>query len=497
MSNNNVKEYYTIPVKKEKKSTMNSAGVPERMLKMTDENGVIQIQLERVVAIEKLVRVLYTDPKVGIREYVNNEARPCRDAIKKGHDASVHITVVNNTRNIIIEGRGSMGMTMDVFRDVYTVLGRSGNLDEHESGQFGFGKVSYMCLSDVVIFETYARETDERFGFIGKSGTVYEPIPEQYLSIKEYGTKVTLHVGPDINMYDLVKYIIDVSKFLNVPVFLELPASISMSGTSTREVDAEIHESGIRQIGPVDMKDFLRNEIGGDTSRCQFIKIEDDDYHLVAVNRNMYGDLEIEHTYLIGIPINNVCNFPFNNFTGYVLNIKNERKYMPMDSRADLAAESAERLCSEIKNGLQRYFSNIQINNLGDYYELDNIPIKQAHCLGNDWGFTDNVILFSKLLKTEFEMVCTINGEKKNEKFYTAKMSFKDILEIKKSVYYTYNLNKDKIIMLKKIDPNSIVVLPSGSLVEKRTSLKHLDTFGLQSVTEYLKTQKNQDDVKR
>ena len=206
----NTAKHYTSEVneKEERKTIPDTDGIPQAMSDMTDKNGVIQVQLERISTIKKLSKNIYTDPTAGIREYINNEARPCREAIRNGYkDVTMHITIDPYTNNIIIEGRNSMGMSMQMFCDVYVVLGRSGNLDGTESGQFGFGRSSYLCLSDMMIFETWSRETGEKFGFIGKSGTSYEPIPEQHLSIKQHGTKVTINIRSDIDLYDIVIYI--------------------------------------------------------------------------------------------------------------------------------------------------------------------------------------------------------------------------------------------------------------------------------------------------
>ena len=62
----NTAKYYTSEVnEKEERKT-----IPD----MTDKNGVIQVQLERISTIKKLSKNIYTDPTAGIREYINNEA---------------------------------------------------------------------------------------------------------------------------------------------------------------------------------------------------------------------------------------------------------------------------------------------------------------------------------------------------------------------------------------------------------------------------------------
>ena len=348
----------------EKKVITDTRDVPKKMAAKADKNGIIQVQLHREAAIEKLSTNIYTDPKAGIREYINNEARPCREAIKLWHNASIYVTVKPNDRTIIIEGRESMGMTMDVFENVYAVLGRSGNFDPRESGQFGLGRASYVCLSDMMIFETYSRETDEKFGFVGKGGKVYEPIPENHLSIKQYGTKVTFTVREKkINLYDLITYIKEIGKFLAVPVFLDLAEYIPVcDDTSDSFRD---HANGIVQLGPVNMRDYLREYA------CvldqEIIEIDADDYHFICVLSNHHHFHGIRDTRLIGMPIDVIFNSPLSNImplTKYMINIKNERKYMPTSSRDSLTAESIKLLKSNLRKDIDICLSKIRIEDM-------------------------------------------------------------------------------------------------------------------------------------
>ena len=480
------KKYYVPPTVEEKKSGMEMAGVPNVMKEMADSSGMIHVQLERDVTIEKIARDLYKDPKAGIREYVNNEARPCRAAIKRGHEATIYVTIDKTARTITIEGRGSMGMTMQTFKDVYTVLGRSGNFDGDESGQFGFGRASYLCLSDIVVFETRSRETGERFGFLGKGGKVYEPIPDHLLSIREYGTKVTMTVREGINMYDLVEYTKHISKFLEAPVFLELPTPISKYDYGGGENPEDVQESGVTQIGPVSIQDFLMDRLGCEDGKHQFLEIDNDDYRLVGIIGSGWKKFGL--TCLIGIPIE-MDNFPFSSFNGYVLNIKNERKYMPTASRDSLSAESASRIGLKIKNDLQRYFSTIHVNTINDYLKSDSkIFIKSADRI-NGWGFRYNVLEFSSLLRESF-IVANANGTARDSEGYTKRECLYDILETGKNVYYLRTLNKDKIKTFMKVEPNSAIITPFGSKANKNEHIQLLRRFEIPNLTEYIKSKK-------
>ena len=114
--------------------THRDGDIHQIMNEMINENGVIPVQFNSKDVMKTILKNMYTSPTACIREYVNNEARSCREAISKGYkDVSVYITANAISRNIIIEGRNSMGMSLDMFKEVYVVLGRLGNFDGEES----------------------------------------------------------------------------------------------------------------------------------------------------------------------------------------------------------------------------------------------------------------------------------------------------------------------------------------------------------------------------
>ena len=435
----------------------------------------------------RLSRDLYKDPNAGIREYINNEARPCRSARRQGFEASIHVTVNPKSRTITIEGRDSMGMTLQTFRDVYTVLGRSGNLDEYDSGQFGFGKASYLCLSDIIVFETYSRKTNRKFGFIGKGGKVYEPIPEQNLSITQYGSKVTMTVRKSVKIYDVVSYIKNVSKFLEVPVFLELTSSVaSYYDEDTGEESGARHEKGIAKIGPIDEKQFLLEECECDRYDPFWVEIETDDYHLVGALTGSYDNCKM-NSYLVGIPID-MDKIPNPGFHAYVLNIKNERKYMPTVSRDNLSAESMEKLFETITADLCEYFAKITLEKPHDYNESEFKPvIKLAKEIGSEFGFGSRIINFSMLLGDEFEAI-DAQSIKTRESTWIISDQFADILKRNQKLYYLYNAAEAKIKAFLEIEPESIVIVPTGDRYERQAKIAQLVEFEIPNLTEYLKS---------
>ena len=469
------KTYYVPPTIEEKKSNLDAAGVSEAMKEMTGSDGMIHVELERAVTIEKLARDLYKDPLAGIREYVNNEARPCRTAIKKGYDASIHVTIDYQNKRVVIEGRGSMGMTMQTFRDVYTVLGRSGNFDGDESGQFGFGRASYLCLSDVVVFETWSRETGERFGFIGKGGKVYEPISEELLSINEYGTKVTMTVRKDIDMCDLVEYTKEISRFLAVPVFLNLPSPVF----GKHWEDTAKYESGMAQIGPVSVEDFLLGD--KDDGEYKFVKIDNDDYSFTGYVGS--GWRSQRATCLIGIPID-MGNLKLGGFKSYVLNVKNERKYMPTASRDSLSNESTAMINDKLLRDIAGRFAAIKLESLDDYRKSsDKVLIKHARYVRTD-GIPRRILIFSNLMDKTFRVIdADKDGVSSHEQFV-------DIVDKYEKLYFTRVLDWIKIKEFLKIEPDAAVISPTGLKAEKDDKINCLRLFGMETLAEHVRSEK-------
>ena len=489
------KKYYTkdTGVKEEHGTIMESGeDVPQIMSDMVNENGVIPVQINPEVAIQTVSKNMYTDPTACIREYVNNEARPCREAVSKGYkDVSVYITVNAISRNIIIEGRNSMGMSLDMFKEVYVVLGRSGNFDGEESGQFGFGRASYLCLSDLMVFETWSRETDEKFGFVGKNGVAFEPIPSKKLSIKQYGTKITMNMRKDVNLLRIIEYIEHVSRFLRVDVFLEIVGNVNDGSEVVVISDNNIC---VRQVGPVSMTDA----VGGDAD----VHIDNNDYELVAsIEHDVESGYDWEYN-LIGMPINVSIStgadliyyqqvLPF-----CIINIKNERKYMPTSSRDTLTIESIKLLHSKIESDLAECLGKINITCMRDYYKNERMLAHLWNCAVRDLsvvGFNSSVVEFNRLLSKDFKRVRITkktDGEIQEciEYFRTIVHNSASQDDDNDRIYYMYKMSKSKINAFRKLNPRATVIVPTGSMSDVDVSERLLLRYGIKSVDEYLKS---------
>ena len=180
-----------------------------------------------------------------------------------------------------------------------------------------------------MVFETWSRETDEKFGFVGKNGVAFEPIPSKKLSIKQYGTKITMNMRKDVNLLRIIEYTEHVSRFLRVDVFLEI---VGNANDGSEVVVISDNNTCVRQVGPVSLIDA----IGGHVD----IHIDNDDYELVGTCDYRSGSGNGWDYNLIGMPICTRVEVLYTSgheiFRQCIINIKNERKYMPTSSRDSL-----------------------------------------------------------------------------------------------------------------------------------------------------------------
>ena len=267
-----------------------------------------------------------------VREDMNNALRQVREARAGGHDAHVHVTINHAERTVEIRDIGTNGMPVDVFRDIYTVLGRSGNLDGRESGQKGIGRFAFLGASDTKIVETHARSTGERYGFIMRGGKVFEPIPDDMLSIDGFGTRTSVCVDADHDFSELVPYARRIAAAATVPVYLTIVGRDG--GNAERErIDGE----------------------GGLGCGCSdAMRIRTDDFEFTGCTRCSDLPNRPRHAqYLIGIPID--LNGPMNlggYFSTTTLNILDERKYEPTTSRDYLSEDASGRISRNVESAV-------------------------------------------------------------------------------------------------------------------------------------------------
>ena len=310
-----------------------------KALEQVIENGVIPVRLEEDV-VRFRVGHLYASPASGFRELYANELRACRTARDKyGANPRIGITVSVSDRILVIHGIDSLGITENSFMNTLSVLGETDNQDGAEVGQWGWGAAAAATLSDSVKYETYARETGEKYAFLGIAGEHFSKLPQPDLDTP--GTRVTVFLKDDVHISELIGRIQYICAVADIPTFL---IRVSSSSDETLLQDRSIPE----QINEPD----ITLHVPMDGTR---VEVDDADFTLVGVftqqnsSSTSRSDGPRADIRLLRMPIEGDLKFPFD---ACILQIKDERKYRPTADRERLTDEAVEKLSARIKEQL-------------------------------------------------------------------------------------------------------------------------------------------------
>jgi len=169
----------------------------QNLLVAEGNDDVIQVRLKDEAVIKYLSEGIYTSWKSAVRELFANELTAALTAREADAKPTIEITLDPEKRELTIQGIDSLGITQEIFADKLIYYGRSGNTSSKRPGMFGFGMKSFVTLGKSMRIETYARETGERYGVVGCEGTHFKRIPEEDLTISQYGTKVSILLRDD------------------------------------------------------------------------------------------------------------------------------------------------------------------------------------------------------------------------------------------------------------------------------------------------------------
>lgn len=374
---------------------------------IADGDGNIRAELHSETILRTLAERIYNDYNSAIRELYNNEARACRTARDKyGAKPSINIIINSIDRSIVLQGIDSLGITKAVFSQVLRIVGKSGNLSGKEVGQFGMGFISYALLTDMMLLETFARETRQEYAFICDVGMVFRKAPKP--SLDTFGTKLTLAIKEDVHLDEIVKTIKSIARFSEVPTKItlvedvedkygdiEYPSGVidcpqyeSLKEFITCNPDSNIQpyleDRYLEEVEGVDGKKTKQRSL-----KIKFYKeihIDEKDYEffgVVATASNGKGQRENVITtgrsnfaFLLGTPIE--LNGNSNHFDGveWALNIKNERDFMPEANRDSLSRTASEDIIERIEKRLVEEFATYNITSIDDY---NNSLTKQVY----------------------------------------------------------------------------------------------------------------------
>ena len=364
-------DYYKPKLVTEKPVKLSKTGYAGK-LPAGASDGFIKTGIEEDVVVQRISKDLYANPASGIREQYANEARACRQAKNLGASPEIRLTVNARERKIVLEGVDSMGMSKDTFENVYCVLGRSTNFDGTESGQFGFGRAAYTCISDIMILETHSRETGEKYAVMGKSGVGFQyGLPEP--DMEQFGTRITMTARADVKLESVMDMVRDCATLSGVKTFLHVDENdpVALKQRSLRRL--------LRKYGKIDKNIVFRHN-------CIF-ELEKDGIQ-IAVNSvtaaNAVVNLrrpvnEARHSfssYLCGVPIEYTYRGKYQACISDIqVNIADERKYRPTPDRERLSDDSASRVTEKIDEMIHEYVHSFSSMPFTEYMQRDDVRI--------------------------------------------------------------------------------------------------------------------------
>lgn len=152
-----------------------------------DEEGIIRVRLKDEAVIKYLSEGIYTSWKSSVRELFANEltaALTAREMVQtqKQESPTIEITVDPDRRELTIQGKNSLGITMDTFADKVIYYGRSGNVSSKRPGRFGFGAKCVSSDTECLTLEGWKKYSEISIGDliatynIKASSVEYKPI---------------------------------------------------------------------------------------------------------------------------------------------------------------------------------------------------------------------------------------------------------------------------------------------------------------------------------
>ena len=341
------------------------------------QGKTIQVGMDKKVILQRVSHDLYGSWQSGIRELYNNEARACRNTIRDVVEASpeIHIQINPTERELIIWGKDSEGITLEVFDECLSILGVSSNHDGEEIGQFGMGFASYTTTFESMIVDTYARANEEKYSFLADSGVEFKILPT-VPKFNRYGTRLRGTYSEKINPDRIVELVKELALFSNVPTFIEL--SEDTNDHSAGLIVCQQFSNGLSYLEAKFDEQYeestkdIKGKIDIDIER------EDFDFHAFLVvydtkwgNTNKWNvNSHTNQITLLGTPVIADLSTGIKEcVSGYVLNIKDERKYKPTADRDRMTDDSIDDIEEEIKAELTEKYAFLKLVDVNDYRE--------------------------------------------------------------------------------------------------------------------------------
>lgn len=387
---------------------------------------VKDVTINSKAIIPILADKIYKDPLSAIRELYNNEVTACKKTLQQNPEATPHIVInfITASRELRIKGIDSLGIDLETFDKIVTVMGNSGNNEGDQIGYFGLGFYSFVKLSERCIINSYSRKTKEKFAYICKSAVSFEQLPKDtYTELNEYGCEIILSVKDEINNNEITNKINQVARLSGIKTDL----FVDSDQLPIKQYDK------LEQYFKDSFYDYFNKPYANYSLNYDHIDNEDFELFIGEFNKVGYDNAvkPINEAYLLNTPISLDLSNRGNSSTisFYLLNMKNERMYKPKPDREQLEKQSED----QILKVFQKWSKDIPektFTNLDQWYadkdrfnyspkQLSNIQAKSVYYMYHDKCEKRSI---SHHLPTEKPKVSLISKSLRKETFFKLKM---------------------------------------------------------------------------
>ncbi|MCL5068358.1 MAG: hypothetical protein M1368_08420, partial [Thaumarchaeota archaeon] len=363
----------------------------------------IQVRLKDEAVIKYLSEGIYTSWKSAIRELFANELAAALTAkeIDPKADPRIEIQINPGTRELVIHGVDSLGITQDTFADKLIYYGRSGNKSSRKSGRFGFGLKSYVAIGKSIKIESYSRETNERFGVVGSEGAYFKRIADGELSISDYGTKISIILKDDekeeeetsyngkttvtkrriIEFEELIKTLREVCGYSDIDTFLTIASDIKESKHSYygwSSYESIVAKAGREKIS-YSPREYAESQLGisgKDSMKFEF-ELDEPDFSFFGILASSNGNREVNvspsngEVRLIKMPIEVTVPEARQDRVGETREVEPEYPmsfwFVNLKDESRLKEGSFLRVHQRILRFLKDKFAEMQISSFADY----------------------------------------------------------------------------------------------------------------------------------
>lgn len=395
---------------------------------------IIKVRLKDEAVIKYLSEGIYTSWKSAVRELFANELtaaltpKGITGTLKEEENPTIEITIDPDRRELTIQGKHSLGITMDTFAEKVIYYGRSGNVSSKRPGRFGFGAKAYVSLGKCIRIESFARETGERYGVIGSEGTQFKRIPDDELTILEHGTKVSIILREDereevaetydwtrtgyatsdrakrkvIELDELIETIENVCRFSDIGTYLTISSDCKItkhSSYSRYAYETTVKSQSRKKINFTPRKYAATRIAKGNQSPCQHFEFELDDpdfyfYGVLAASSRDENEVDVNsdngEVRLLKMPIEATIPIEDSNhvtkevkpeypMTFWFVNLRDEVKFSPTPDRERLREGVYCEVHKRITEFLKGKFAEMEIKSFQDYRDSKYKPILNSH----------------------------------------------------------------------------------------------------------------------